>query len=644
MQAIDPRSQSAANRATRWFPFPPQQHMLSGSLCLQATNTPLPLVSLQAEAARASTHDWLDAVRQHAMPAVLSQLALGPSPPSQANTGLRVSFSVPVSLRKTLGLCRLGRRLRQHELQRDTPAEVDVPRRHDDAHPPSAEDPLDSLLAAEQVARLDAAGGHPLATVPCHDPTICRAKTFEPSRTVMKAVVVGGGLAGCEAAFQLAERGIAVELIEQKPKARTAAQTTDFLCELVCSNSMRGAALVNAVGLLKEELRRAGSLIMDAAHFARVPAGGALAVDRDVFAETVTRRIVSHPLISVRHEIVQAIPPASATEPVILATGPLTGDSLTADLAEVVGASHLAYYDAIAPIVSADSIDWTVVFKQSRWGKGRVDDRDGAESPRDPTAGGDEAYVNCPFDKDAYFEFVRAIVAAEKVEPRSFEDARYFEGCLPIEVMASRGERTLAFGPMKPVGLTDPKTGRRPYAVVQLRPEDQAMTAYNLVGFQTRMTYGEQARVLKMIPGLEGAEILRFGSVHRNTFIDSPRMLDERMQLKARPNVFLAGQITGVEGYVESCAGGFVCAILLAQSLRGEPITPPPDTTALGGIRTHLSRVTDRFQPSNITWACIPPPEDGRLRKRDRYQAMADRALADLDRWLLRSYSGAQSR
>jgi methylenetetrahydrofolate--tRNA-(uracil-5-)-methyltransferase len=458
----------------------------------------------------------------------------------------------------------------------------------------------------------------------------------------MKVVVVGGGLAGCEAAFQLAERGIAVELVEQKPKARTPAQNSDKLCELVCSNSMRGAALANAVGLLKEELRRAGSLVMKAAEVARVPAGGALAVDRDVFAATMTEWITSHPRITVRHEIVERIPEASAAEPVILATGPLTGDALAADLARVAG-THLAYYDAIAPIVSADSIDWTKVFKQSRWGKGALAvDRlaepstDGAKErgPRDATATGDEAYVNCPFDESQYLAFVRAIVDAQKVEPRAFEDVRYFEGCLPIEVMASRGERTLSFGPMKPVGLTDPRTGRRPHAVVQLRPEDQAMTAYNLVGFQTRMTYGDQARVFRMIPGLEEAEILRFGSVHRNTFVDAPRLLDERMQLKAMPNVFLAGQITGVEGYVESCAGGLICAIMLAQSLLGETVTPPPATTALGGIRTHLSRETDRFQPSNITWACIPPPNDKRLRKRDRYQAMAEMALADLDTWL----------
>jgi methylenetetrahydrofolate--tRNA-(uracil-5-)-methyltransferase len=453
----------------------------------------------------------------------------------------------------------------------------------------------------------------------------------------MKVVVVGGGLAGCEAAFQLAERGIDVELVEQKPHARTPAQNSDSLCELVCSNSMRGAALVNAVGLLKEELRRCGSLVMEMAEVAKVPAGGALAVDRDVFAKAVTERITAHPRIQVRHEIVTAIPEASPDRPVILATGPLTGDALAADLAAAVGAQHLAYYDAIAPIVAADSIDEEKVFRQSRWGKGAPVDENAPPAERDARdaeALGDEAYINCPFDEAGYKAFVAAIVAAQKVEPRAFEDVKYFEGCLPVEVMAARGEMTLAFGPMKPVGLTNPRTGRRPYAVVQLRAEDQAATAYNLVGFQTRMTWGDQAKVLRMIPGLEEAEFLRFGSVHRNTFIDSPKLLDERMQLRARPGVFLAGQVTGVEGYVESCAGGLICAILLAQSLRGHAIAPPPETTALGGIRTHLMRANDRFQPSNITWACMPPHTDRRLKKRDRYQVLSERALVDLEAWL----------
>ena len=446
---------------------------------------------------------------------------------------------------------------------------------------------------------------------------------------VPTATVVGAGLAGCEVAWQLAERGVDVTLLEQKPLARTPAQTNDALCELVCSNSLRGASLGNAVGLLKEELRRAGSFILACADATRVPAGGALAVDRDAFSALVTARITAHPRIRLEARIVDAIPEASPDAPVVLATGPLTGEALAEDLARVVGAAHLAYYDAIAPIVSADSIAWDKVFKQSRYGKGAED-------------GADEAYINCPMDEAQYRAFVALLLGSEKVQPRAFEDVRYFEGCLPVEVMASRGEMTLAFGPMKPVGLVDPRTGQRPFAVVQLRPEDAAATAYNLVGFQTRMTWPEQSRVLRTIPGLEGAEILRFGSVHRNTFVDAPRVLDERMQLRARPGVFLAGQITGVEGYVESSAAGFVCGVMLAQSLRGEPVAPPPPTTALGGVRTHLSRSPrppgastsgSGYQPSNVTWAWLPPLPNRRLKKRERYELMAARALDDLAAW-----------
>ena len=436
----------------------------------------------------------------------------------------------------------------------------------------------------------------------------------------MRVTVIGGGLAGCEAAFALAERGVLVTLVEQKPHRRTPAQSSDQLAELVCSNSMRGAALSNAVGLLKEELRRAGSLVLRCADEARVPAGGALAVDRERFAERVTAAIGRHPRIAVEHRVVTAIPEATADAPVVLATGPLTGEELAAVLARAIGAEQLAYYDAIAPIVAADSIDWDKVFRQSRWGKGEGDD-----------------YVNAPMNEAEYKAFVAAIVAAEKVAPRAFEEARYFEGCLPIEVMAERGERTLAFGPMKPVGLVDPRTGARPYAVVQLRQEDAAATAYNLVGFQTRMTYGAQQRVFAMIPGLENAEFLRFGSVHRNTFVDAPRVLDERLALRAHPHVHLAGQVTGVEGYVESAACGLVCALGLARELRGAPADPPPETTALGALRGHLLRARDDFQPSNVTWAMFPPLDNRRLRKRERYEAMAERALTDLGPWLERA-------
>lgn len=429
--------------------------------------------------------------------------------------------------------------------------------------------------------------------------------------------IVGGGLAGCEAAFQLAERGIEVTILEQKPKVRTPAQTGDNLAELVCSNSMRGTALTNAVGLLKEELRRASSLIMRMADKTRVPAGGALAVDREKFSEAVTEVITAHPRIRIVNEEVKRIPD---DRPLILATGPLTGDALANDLGRVVGAEHLAYYDAIAPIVATESLDFDKVFKQSRYDK--------------VAEGEDAAYLNCPLDESEYKAFIAAILEADKVRPREFEEVRYFEGCLPLEVMAERGEMTLAFGPMKPVGLVDPRTGERPYAVVQLRPEDEAGTAYNLVGFQTRMTYPEQKRVLRMIPGLENAEFMRYGSVHRNTFVKAPDLLDETMQLRALPGVFVAGQLGGVEGYVESTAAGLICAILLSQMLFDKPLSLPPETTALGGLLAHTRRKVDDYQPSNITWAHVSPLERRIRNKQERYRKMASRALDDLTVWL----------
>ncbi len=427
--------------------------------------------------------------------------------------------------------------------------------------------------------------------------------------------IVGGGLAGCECAWQLAERGVEVRLIEQKPHKRTPAQKGDLLAELVCSNSFRGAALENAVGLLKEELRRAGSLMLAAAERARVPAGGALAVDRDIFSAEVTRRIEAHVRIRIEHREVERIEDA---RPLVIATGPLTGEALAKDLASAVGAEHLAYYDAIAPVVVADSIDWEKVFRASRYDKG-----------------GDDAYVNCPMTKEQYEGFVQAVLDAEKVVPHDFEDVRYFEGCLPVEVMAERGPKTLAFGPMKPVGLTDPRTQRRPYAVVQLRQEDRAGTAFNLVGFQTRMKWPEQKRVFRLIPGLENAEFERFGSVHRNTFLDSPRVLGDDLSLRARRGVYLAGQISGVEGYVESAACGLVLGTLLAAREKGhEPILPPP-TTALGALIGHLRDAQKKdFQPSNVVWSMFAPLPDVRLRKRARHAAMAERALSDLEPWL----------
>ena len=431
------------------------------------------------------------------------------------------------------------------------------------------------------------------------------------------AVVIGAGLAGSECAWQLAERGVHVTLYEQKPVRRTPAQHHDFFAELVCSNSFRGADLANAVGLIKEEMRRAGSLVMRMADATRVPAGGALAVDRERFGQGITRALHEHPRIRVVCEEVTRIPDE---RPCVIATGPLTGDALAADLVKIVGRKQLAYYDAIAPIVAADSINWERVFRASRYDKG-----------------GDDAYVNCPFEKADYLSFVEAVLGAEKVVPREFEDIRYFEGCLPVEVMAERGAKTLAFGPMKPVGLVDPRTGRRPYAVVQLRPEDEARTAYNLVGFQTRMKFPEQKRVFGLIPGLENAEFLRFGSVHRNTFVNSPVALDDGFSLKMRPGVYLAGQVAGVEGYVESAACGLCIGMLVAQKIRGEALTPPPPETALGALLGHLRRKSEDFQPSNVVWSMFPDIELSPQAQRDkrlRREAMVERAFTRLAQWL----------
>lgn len=430
--------------------------------------------------------------------------------------------------------------------------------------------------------------------------------------------IVGAGLAGSEAALSLANRGIPVRLLEQKPEERTPAQRTDDFCELVCSNSFRGAALSNAVGLLKEEMRRAGSFIIQVADRTRVPAGGALAVDRERFAAEVTRLLRDHPRIEVVSERVDRIP---GVRPVVIATGPLTGDALAQDIARFVGSEAIAYYDAIAPIVSAESIDWSKVFFASRWDKG--------ESGEDQSA-----YVNCPLGETEYREFVSKLQNARKVPPAPFEQPRYFEGCLPIDVMAERGEQTLAFGPMKPVGLTDPRTGRRPYAVVQLRKEDAAGTAYNLVGFQTRMVREDQESVFRSIPGLQNAEFHRYGAVHRNTFLNAPRLLDGTMQLRSAQGVYFTGQLAGTEGYVESAAGGLLLALILADRQKGQgPLLPPP-TTALGGILLQLSRNPESYQPSNITFSHLSPWDGPRMAKRAKYEAIAARALDALEDWL----------
>ncbi len=429
-----------------------------------------------------------------------------------------------------------------------------------------------------------------------------------------KVTVVGAGLAGSECAWQLAERGVRVRLVEQKPEQRTPAQQLDGFAELVCSNSFRGAALHNAVGLLKNEMRELGSLVMRVGERHRVPAGGAFAVDREQFSAEITTRLREHPGIEIVEAQLDRVP---EDRPVVLATGPLTSGGLAAHIAELVGAEHLAYYDAIAPIVSADSINYDVAFRASRYDKGD-----------------DAAYVNCPMDRAQYEAFVQAVLEAEKVEPRGFEEVRYFEGCLPIEVMASRGVQTLAFGCMKPVGLNDPRTGRQAHAVLQLRQEDAAATAYNMVGFQTRMKWPEQKRVFRMIPGLENAEFERLGSVHRNTFIDSPRVLDDDLAIAGHPGVHVAGQLSGVEGYVESAACGLALGLKLGLELRGRPFSFPPKTTALGGLMSHLREPNGRFQPSNVMWSMVEPLQtEKRMGKRARRDAQVERAGHDLQAW-----------
>ncbi len=434
-----------------------------------------------------------------------------------------------------------------------------------------------------------------------------------------EVTVLGAGLAGSELALQLADLGPKVRLIDQKPTRKNQAQQNPNYCELVCSNSLRGAAVTNAVGLLKHEMRCIGSHVMRAADRTRVPAGGALAVDREAFSALVTQWLRSHPRIELEVATVERIPRA---RPLVIATGPLTNDSLAADLCEQIGSDSIAYYDAISPIVSADTIDWSRVFIASRWNKGENEDER-------------NAYVNCPLDREQYSRLVSDLRGAAKVAPRPFEEPKYFEACLPVEVMAERGDRTLAFGPLKPVGLLDPRTQKRPHAVVQLRAENADRTAYNIVGFQTRMTHAEQARIIRTITGLENARFERYGSVHRNTFIDSPRVLDGFLRLKRDPNLWFAGQITGVEGYVESAACGLVAALLLHDAANHRALDLPPPETAIGSLLGHLSTSNQPFQPSNVIFAQFPAlPEAPRKRSREqRNQALAQRALDSLSRW-----------
>ena len=425
--------------------------------------------------------------------------------------------------------------------------------------------------------------------------------------------IIGAGLAGCEAAWQIAGKGIPVDLFEMRPQRMTPAHQSDRLSELVCSNSLRGTGMHNAVGLLKEELRRCGSLFITTADAHAVPAGGALAVDREGFAEQITRSIDEHPLITLHRQEVTEIPDDRI---VIIASGPLTSEALAEKIGALTGQEHLYFYDAIAPIIEADSINMEKVYAASRYDRGGAD------------------YLNCPFDKEQYLAFVEALCQGDKVVPHDFEKVVHFEGCMPVEVLAERGEMTLAFGPMKPVGLRDPRTGRDPFAVIQLRQDDKHADLYNLVGFQTKLTYPEQERVFRTIPGLEKVKFARLGSMHRNTFINAPACLNETMQLKGAANIFFAGQITGVEGYVESAASGFIAGLSAAACYQEQNFLSPPLTTALGALLNYpVTASVENFQPMNITYGLFPALEQRIRKRRDRRQALADRALADLDLW-----------
>ncbi|SHO48846.1 methylenetetrahydrofolate--tRNA-(uracil(54)-C(5))-methyltransferase (FADH(2)-oxidizing) TrmFO [Desulfopila aestuarii] len=426
--------------------------------------------------------------------------------------------------------------------------------------------------------------------------------------------VIGGGLAGAEAAWQAVQRGCRVTLHEMKPVQFSPAHESPELGELVCSNSFRSDDVTSAVGLLKEEMRCCGSLIMQAALACRVPAGKALAVDRAKFSAMITETLTSHPDIEIiRHEVRELPPPSE--EPIVLATGPLTSELLTEDLIKLTGRERLAFYDAIAPIVSADSLNMEIIYRKSRYDEGPGD------------------YLNCPMDKECYSLFIHELNRADYVPLKAFEEPKYFEGCLPVEVISSRGEDTLRFGPMKPVGLPDPRTGRDPYAVVQLRMENEEGTTYNMVGFQTKLTYSEQKRIFRMIPGMEQAEFVRLGSIHRNTFVCAPEILLPSLEVKNRPDILLAGQLSGVEGYVESAAMGLLAGINAARKATGKsPVVPPPET-ALGALIRHLTTSDPaHFQPSNVNFGLFPAWEK-KVPKRFRGQKRAEASLAALAAW-----------
>ncbi|TVQ31298.1 MAG: methylenetetrahydrofolate--tRNA-(uracil(54)-C(5))-methyltransferase (FADH(2)-oxidizing) TrmFO [Geminicoccaceae bacterium] len=440
-----------------------------------------------------------------------------------------------------------------------------------------------------------------------------------------KVTVIGGGLAGSEAAFQLARAGVPVRLVEMRPVRATAVHKTDRLAELVCSNSFRSDdAMHNAVGLLHEEMRRLGSLIMAMGDRHQVPAGGALAVDREGFAAGVQAALEAEPLIEIVRQEVTALPAASDGL-AIVATGPLTSTPLAQSIIEATGEDQLAFFDAIAPIVYKDTIDFDVAWFQSRYDK---------EGP----GGSGKDYVNCPLDEAQYHAFVDALLDGEKHDFKAWEkDTPYFEGCMPIEVMAERGRLTLAHGPMKPVGLTDPRTGKRPFAVVQLRQDNALGTLYNMVGFQTKLAWGAQKAVFRTIPGLEKAEFARLGGLHRNTFINSPNLLDAELRLQRRPHLRFAGQITGCEGYVESAAIGGLAARFVAAERQGHRLAPPPPTTAHGALLAHITGGADAktFQPMNVNFGLFPPLAE-RIKKTERKPALARRALADLASWVQR--------
>jgi len=445
------------------------------------------------------------------------------------------------------------------------------------------------------------------------------------SQDMNKVNVIGGGFAGVEAAWQAARAGAQVRLFEMRPVKGTPAHRTDKLAEIVCSNSLKSDEVGSAPYLLKEELRRGGSLVMEAAAATRVPAGAALAVDRHKFAELITKRIESNPNIELVREEVTHI---DDNEISIIATGPLSSDALTLEIMKLTGSDQLYFYDAIAPIVAADSVDQSIAFRAARYGKG-----------------GDD-YLNCPFDMEQYARFYEALIEAKSVPLQRFEETRWFESCLPIEELARRGVDTPRFGPMKPVGLIDPRTGREPYAAVQLRQENLMADAYSLVGFQNHLRYGEQARVMRLIPGMENAEFLQFGQIHRNTYICSPRVLAATMQMRERRNVFFAGQITGVEGYVESVAMGWIAGANAARWSMDQPLIEAPPLSAIGALARYVSNAqTKNFQPVNITFALLEPlSEQDRKRfrrKRDRHQLQVELALKEWDTWLQQIQSPA---